>query len=262
MNVQEMIDRRDGVEWEKTPPYDETMDNLKMHEGKSKALYATGDPNVLLMKFKDDITAGDGAKKEQMSNKGVLNCTISKKIYESLKDANVNTHYISSPSSQEQFVKALKIIPVEVVLRNVSAGSICRRYGINKGIEFKTPLLELFLKDDDLHDPLVNEDVICELGWADRSQLREMKEQGHIIHKHMTDYWAEHDLTLVDAKYEFGVDNDGNIMLADEITCDSQRIWTKDGKSLDKDVFRQGDNMQDVEDVYNYIHRLIGADAI
>ena len=233
-----------------------------MYEGKAKVLYGTGDPNVLLMQFKDDITAGDGAKKDTMTNKSSLNCTISKKIFEHLHTLNVDTHYISSPEVNEQFVRAVKIIPIEVVKRNFAAGSICRRYGINKGVGFSTPLLELFLKNDDLHDPLIGEDVIVEMNWATRNELREMKERAHIVHKHMTDYWAKYDLRLIDAKYEFGKDNDDNIMLADEITCDSQRIWTKDGESLDKDVFRQGDNMQDVEDVYNYIHKLIDADAI
>ena len=114
-----------------------------------------------------------------------------------------------------------------------------------------------------MHDPLANEDVIAELKWATRDQLRQMKEQAHIVHKLMTEFWAKYDLTLVDAKYEFGVtSSSGDIVLADEITCDSQRIWTKDCKSLDKDVFRQGDNMGDVEDVYNYIHKLIDADDI
>ena len=239
-----------------------TNENFKMYEGKAKVLYATGIPNELLMVFKDDITAGDGAKKDTMPNKGKLNCTTSKRIFEYLHEHNVETHYQSSPEVNEQFVKEVEIIPVEVVIRNIGAGSICRRYAIEKGVIFSTPLLELFLKDDDLHDPLVNEDVVVEMKWATRDQLRQMKEQAHINHKLMTLYWAKYDLKLVDAKYEFGKDVHGNIILADEITCDSQRIWTKDGKSLDKDVFRQGDNMGDVEDVYNYIHKLIGADSI
>ena len=239
-----------------------TNENFKMYEGKAKVLYATGIPNELLMVFKDDITAGDGAKKDTMPNKGKLNCTTSKKIFEHLHEHDVKTHYQSSPEVNEQFVKQVEIIPVEVVLRNVAAGSICRRYAVDQGVIFAKPLLELFLKCDELHDPLCNEDVAVEMKWATRDQLRQMKEQAHIVHKLMTDYWAKYDLTLVDAKYEFGKDVHGNIILADEITCDSQRIWTKDGKSLDKDVFRQGDNMGDVEDVYNYIHKLIGADSI
>ena len=247
-----------------------TTENFKMYEGKAKVLYATGVPNELLMVFKDDITAGDGAKKDTMANKGRLNCTISKKIFEYLHEHKVKTHYLSSPETNEQFVRQVDIIPVEVVIRNISAGSICRRYAVDQGVVFRSPLLELFLKCDELHDPLCNEDVAVEMNWATRDQLRKMKEQAHIVHKLMTDFWAKYDLRLVDAKYEFGVTSSivdgvkeiGEIILADEITCDSQRIWTKDGKSLDKDVFRQGDNMDDVEDVYNYIHKLIGADSI
>ena len=247
-----------------------TTENFKMYEGKAKVLYATGVPNELLMVFKDDITAGDGAKKDTMANKGRLNCTISKKIFEYLHEHKVKTHYLSSPETNEQFVRQVDIIPVEVVIRNISAGSICRRYAVEQGVIFRSPLLELFLKCDELHDPLVNEDVAVEMNWVTRDQLRQMKEQAHIVHKLMTDFWAKYDLILVDAKYEFGVTSSivdgvkemGEIILADEITCDSQRIWTKDGKSLDKDVFRQGDNMDDVEDVYNYIHKLIGADSI
>jgi len=247
-----------------------TTENFKMYEGKAKVLYATGVPNELLMVFKDDITAGDGAKKDTMANKGRLNCTISKKIFEYLHEHKVKTHYLSSPETNEQFVRQVDIIPVEVVIRNISAGSICRRYAVEQGVIFRSPLLELFLKCDELHDPLVNEDVAVEMNWVTRDQLRQMKEQAHIVHKLMTDFWAKYDLRLVDAKYEFGVTSSivdgvkemGEIILADEITCDSQRIWTKDGKSLDKDVFRQGDNMDDVEDVYNYIHKLIGADSI
>jgi len=247
-----------------------TTENFKMYEGKAKVLYATGVPNELLMVFKDDITAGDGAKKDTMANKGRLNCTISKKIFEYLHEHKVKTHYLSSPETNEQFVRQVDIIPVEVVIRNISAGSICRRYAVDQGVVFRSPLLELFLKCDELHDPLCNEDVAVEMNWVTRDQLRQMKEQAHIVHKLMTDFWAKYDLILVDAKYEFGVTSSivdgvkeiGEIILADEITCDSQRIWTKDGKSLDKDVFRQGDNMDDVEDVYNYIHKLIGADSI
>ena len=247
-----------------------TTENFKMYEGKAKVLYATGVPNELLMVFKDDITAGDGAKKDTMANKGRLNCTISKKIFEYLHEHKVKTHYLSSPETNEQFVRQVDIIPVEVVIRNISAGSICRRYAVDQGVVFRSPLLELFLKCDELHDPLCNEDVAVEMNWVTRDQLRQMKEQAHIVHKLMTDFWAKYDLRLVDAKYEFGVTSSivdgvkeiGEIILADEITCDSQRIWTKDGKSLDKDVFRQGDNMADVEDVYNYIHKLIGADSI
>ena len=174
----------------------------------------------------------------------------------------MHTHYISSPAKNEQLVKKVEILPVEVVIRNIAAGSICRRYGLRKGHVFKTPLLELFYKDDDLHDPLVRDDVVLEMEWCTASQLAEIKRQAHIVHARMTEYWNSYELTLVDAKYEFGVTSNGEIVLADEITPDSQRIWDKDGSSLDKDTFRTGTDMHKVETVYNYIHDLIHADPI
>lgn len=235
----------------------------KIYEGKAKILYNTDDVNISLMHFKDDITAGDGVKKDTMTDKGKLNCTISKKIFEYLDEQRgIPHHYISSPQVNEQLVKKLHIIPVEVIVRNIAAGSICKRYGVRKGHTFKTPLLELFYKCDDLHDPLVRDDVVLEMEWCDASQLSEIKRQAHIIHQKMSEYWKNYDLTLVDAKYEFGIDHDGNIMLADEVSPDSCRLWDKDGNSLDKDVFRQGTDMDKVKTIYNYVHDLIHADSI
>jgi phosphoribosylaminoimidazole-succinocarboxamide synthase len=237
--------------------------NTEMYEGKAKILYETVDKTVSLMHFKDDITAGDGEKHDTLNNKGKLNCTISKKIFEYLeKQRGVHTHYISSPQTNEQLVKKLHILPIEVIVRNIAAGSICRRYNLRKGHIFKTPLIELFYKDDSLHDPLVRDDVIIEMNWCSAAELSEIKRQAHIIHQKMTEYWASYELTLVDQKFEFGIDEDGNIMLADEITPDSCRLWDKDGSSLDKDVFRQGTDMNKVATVYNYIHDLIHADPI
>ena len=256
MDAKEMLKMRDGVD-------------KPIYEGKSKALYATRNTEVFLMEFKDDITAGDGEKKETLPNKGRLNQTISKKIYEYLSecptgryDTKIETHYISSPTVSSQMVKKLDIIPVEVIIRNYAAGSFCKRYGINKGHKFDTPLLELFYKDDNLNDPLCGEDVALEMEWCKPYQLKEIKRQAYILNHHMQEYWNKYDLVLVDQKFEFGIDSEDNIMLADEITCDSQRLWNKEGKSLDKDVFRDGDDMQEVFTVYNYIHKLIGADPI
>ena len=235
----------------------------KMYEGKAKILYKTDDKEVFLMHFKDDITAGDGEKKDTMKNKGSLNCTISKKIFEYLeKQRGVHTHYISSPAVNEQLVKKVEILPVEVVIRNIAAGSICRRYGVRKGHKFNTPLLELFYKDDALKDPLVRDDVVLEMGWCTASQLAEIKREAHIVHQKMTEYWESYDLILVDAKYEFGITCDGEIVLADSIEPDGCRLWDKDGNSLDKDTFRLGDDIKKVHTIYQYIHDLIHADPI
>ena len=256
MNTKDILSVREGKEKPKK-------------EGKAKLIFETSDPHVYRMVFKDDITAGDGKKKDTLPNKGKLNQTISKKIFEYLHgcptgryDTKVRTHYISSPFVNTQLVKRLEIIPVEVIIRNFAAGSFCRRYGIESGRKFHSPLLELFYKDDDLHDPLVGEDVVLEMEWCTASQLAEIKRQAHIVHARMSEYWKSYELTLVDAKYEFGVTSSGEIVLADEITPDSQRIWDKDGASLDKDTFRTGTDMDKVETVYNYIHDLIHADAI
>lgn len=257
MTASEMLVMRDG---QNTP---------LLYEGKAKKLYATMDENICRMVFKDDITSGDGEKKDTLVDKGKLNQTTSKKIYEYLRscptgryDTKIATHYISSPSVNEQLVKKLDIVPVEVIIRNFAAGSFCRRYGIEKGHEFQHPLLELFYKNDDLHDPLCNDAVVQEMGWCTASQLQEIKRQAYILNHHMQEFWNNEGLVLVDQKFEFGIDVEDNLMLADEITCDSQRLWDKDGKSLDKDVFRQGDDMDEVSNVYKYIHNLIGADPI
>ena len=257
MTASEMLVMRDG------------QDTPLLYEGKAKKLYATLDENVCRMVFKDDITAGDGEKKDTLVNKGKLNQTISKKIFEYLHgcptgryDTKIETHYLSSPSVNEQLVKKVNIIPVEVIIRNFAAGSFCRRYGTAKGHKFTHPLLELFYKNDDLHDPLCSDDVVQEMGWCTVSELKEIKRQAYILNHHMQEFWHNEGLVLVDQKFEFGRDSSNNIILADEITCDSQRLWDKDGKSLDKDVFRQGDDMDEVSNVYKYIHNLIGADPI
>ena len=235
----------------------------KMYEGKTKILFETNDPKVALMRYKDDITAGNGEKHDLMENKAKLNCTISKKLFEHLTSTEkVAHHYIGMPNNMEMIVKKVKIFPVEVVLRNISAGSFCKRYGIESGRKFQTPVLELFYKDDSLNDPLCSDTVVHELGWAMPHELQEMKRQAWIVHKEMTEYWEKHHLTLVDAKYEFGMDKGGNIMLADELTLDSCRLWDNDGKSLDKDVFRKGESTANVKSAYQFVHDTINADPI
>lgn len=240
-----------------------TDKNVKMYEGKAKILYKTNKEDVFLMRFKDDITAGNGAKHDLIQNKGALNSTISKKIFEYLHyQRGVFTHYIESPNVTEHLVKSVEIIPIEVVVRNYAAGSICRRYGLEKGYKFKTPLMEFFFKDDSLNDPLFGEDLALELGWCDRMQLRKIKEMGYNINQTMIKFWDKYNLTLVDSKVEFGVDKNGDILLADEYTLDSCRLWNEKGENLDKEIFRQEDNLEKVKSTYEYIHELIGADSI
>jgi phosphoribosylaminoimidazole-succinocarboxamide synthase len=235
----------------------------KLYEGKAKILYKTDVPDVLLMKFKDDITSGNGVKKSSMQGKGAINATTSKKIFEHLEtQKGISTHYIGSPKNTEHLVKDVKIIPVEVVIRNYAAGSICRRYNIESGYKFRLPLLELFYKDDDLNDPLVNEGVVLEMKWATQEDLIKMKEMANRVNQVMVQFFKKHELTLVDFKVEFGIDKDGQLVLADELTLDSMRLWDKNGENLDKELFRQDNNIEIVLDAYQFIHRIIGADEI
>jgi phosphoribosylaminoimidazole-succinocarboxamide synthase len=229
----------------------------KLYEGKAKILYETSDPNYLIQYFKDDLTAGNGEKKDSFIRKGIFNQYTSTKIYEYLHECKVPTHLIKSINNREQVVKKLSIFPIEVVIRNIAAGSICRRYNIRKGHTFSTPLLELFYKDDSLNDPLINESAVIEMGLVETHELFEIKRQAHIINQRMEEFWKQYKITLVDAKYEFGLDENLGIVLGDEITLDTMRLWNKDKESLDKDLFRDGYNMKKVTSVYQYIYDLV-----
>ena len=229
----------------------------KLYEGKAKELWETSDSNYLISYYKDDITAGNGEKKDTMLRKGILNQNICTIIYQYLHECKIDTHFIKSIGPREQVVKKLSIIPVEVIIRNYAAGSICRRYNLPKGHKFKTPLLELFYKDDSLNDPLVVKDLVLEMEWCTAPELQEISKQAYIINQRMVEFWKQYGITLVDQKFEFGLDNDLNIMLGDEITPDTQRLWNKDGESLDKDIFREGNNLDEVQSVYQYIYDMI-----
>jgi phosphoribosylaminoimidazole-succinocarboxamide synthase len=229
----------------------------KLYEGKAKILYESSDPNYLIQYFKDDLTAGNGEKKDSFIRKGIFNQYTSTKIYEYLNECKIDTHLIKSINNREQVVKKLKIFQVEVVIRNIAAGSICRRYNIRKGHTFNTPLLELFYKDDSLNDPLINEAAIIEMGLCETHELFEIKRQAHTINQRMEEFWKQYKITLVDAKYEFGLDSNLKIVLGDEITLDTQRLWNRDKESLDKDLFRDGKSINTVTNAYQYIYDLI-----
>ena len=229
----------------------------KLYEGKAKILYETSDPNYLIQYFKDDITAGDGEKKDILEKKGIYNQSICAKIYEYLSECKINTHLIKSINIREQIVKKLSMFPIEVIIRNHAAGSICKRYNIKKGYKFNTPLLELFYKNDSLNDPLVIDELVTEMNWCDYYELRKIRQIAYIINQKMVEFWNQYNITLVDAKYEFGLDCNQKIILGDEITPDTQRLWNQKGESLDKDVFREGNDMFNVSSVYKHINELI-----
>ena len=222
----------------------------KLYEGKAKIVYATDEPDKVVIHFKDDTTAFDGVKKEQITGKGVINNTISSLIFELLEKRGIPTHYIKKLSDREMLAKRVEIIPVEVVVRNYAAGSFTRRYGIPEGTKLEKPLVETFWKNDELHDPLVCLEHIELLKLADPADVEEMKKIALQVNEILRAFFAAKDILLVDFKLEFGKTHDGQLVLADEISPDSCRLWdAKTKKKLDKDVFRF--DLGDLKEVYN-----------
>ncbi len=233
------------------------VENLKeLCRGKTKTLFETEDPSVLLVEFRDDTTAFDGEKKEMLSDKGKLNNLLSEFIMCQLRDAGVPTHFIERVSDTQSKVKRLKMIPLESVVRNIAAGSLCRRIGVEEKKVLTPPTYELFLKDDALHDPMVNVSLAKTLGWANQEELDAMQSLSLKINDVLKEMFAKAGLILVDAKYEFGV-CDGQVMLGDEISPDSCRIWDAETNNpLDKDRFRK--DMGDVVESYQIIAQKLG----
>jgi phosphoribosylaminoimidazole-succinocarboxamide synthase len=226
----------------------------KLYEGKAKIIYATEEPDKVIVYFKDDTTAFDGVKKEQITGKGVINNTISSYIFELLNKQGIPTHYIKKLSDREMLTYRVEIIPVEVVVRNFAAGSFTRRYGIPEGTKLEKPLIETFWKNDELHDPLVCAEHIELLKLADLKDVEEMKKIALRVNDILRAFFAAKNILLVDFKLEFGKTPDGKLVLADEISPDSCRLWdAKTKKKLDKDVFRfdLGDLKQVYEELLN-----------
>ena len=221
----------------------------KLYEGKAKIVYKTDEPDKVIIYFKDDTTAFDGVKKEEITGKGVINNTISSLIFELLKKRGIPTHYIKKLSDREMLAYKVEIIPVEVVVRNYAAGSFSRRYGIEEGTRLEKPLVETFWKNDELHDPLVCEEHIDLLKLANIEDVKEMKKIALKVNEILRDFFAAKNIILVDFKLEFGKTADGKLVLADEISPDSCRLWdAKTKKKLDKDVFRY--DLGNLEEVY------------
>ena len=221
----------------------------KLYEGKAKIVYKTDEPDKVIIYFKDDTTAFDGVKKEEITGKGVINNTISSLIFELLKKRGIPTHYIKKLSDREMLAYKVEIIPVEVVVRNYAAGSFSRRYGIEEGTRLEKPLVETFWKNDELHDPLVCEEHIDLLKLANIEDVKEMKKIALKVNEILKDFFAAKDVILVDFKLEFGKTADGKLVLADEISPDSCRLWdAQTKKKLDKDVFRY--DLGNLEEVY------------
>ena len=220
-----------------------------LYEGKAKIVYATDDPNTVSQKFKDDATAFDGKKKGQIAHKGVRNTAISTRLFTMLEENGVATQLIERTSEDTLLCKKLKMFPVEVVMRNYAAGSICKRLGFEEGVRMKRPMLEFFLKDDSLGDPLITDAHIEELELVSAEERDEIKRLALEINAILSEFFADRGVMLVDFKLEFGKDSAGNIVLGDEISPDTCRFWdASTKKKLDKDRFRR--DLGDVEAAY------------
>ena len=228
----------------------------ELYAGKAKSVFRTDDPNKFVLVFRDDTSAFDGQKKEQLNRKGMVNNKFNAFIMEKLEAAGVPTHFEGLLSDNESLVKKLDMIPVECVVRNVSAGSLCRRLGVEEGVELNPPTFELFLKNDELHDPMVNESLAISFGWATADELAQMKTLTYKVNDVLKSLFDQAGMLLVDYKLEFGRSG-GQIVLGDEFSPDGCRIWDKaTRKKMDKDRFRQG--LGEVIETYEEVGRRLG----
>ncbi|GFD88866.1 phosphoribosylaminoimidazole-succinocarboxamide synthase [Tenacibaculum sp. KUL152] len=213
----------------------------ELYRGKAKTVYYTDDSDKLILHFRNDTSAFDGEKIEQLERKGEVNNKFNHFIMTKLEEAGIATQVEALVSDTESLVKKLDMIPVECVVRNLSAGSLVRRLGVEEGKELNPPIFEFFLKNDALHDPMVNDYHILSFGWATEAQIAEMKALTFKVNSVLKKLFDDAGMLLVDYKLEFGVDKDGNIVLGDEFTPDGCRLWDKETrKKMDKDRFRQG----------------------
>ncbi|MCR5353891.1 MAG: phosphoribosylaminoimidazolesuccinocarboxamide synthase [Clostridiales bacterium] len=220
-----------------------------IYEGKAKKVYETDDKELVIVSYKDDATAFDGLKKGTISGKGVINNKMSNILMTHLEKCGIPTHFVEELSDRDTLVKRVKIVPLEVIVRNVSAGSFSKKYGVPEGIPFEEPTIEFSYKNDELHDPLLNEYHAIALKLAEKDEIETIKEYSFKINAELKKLWKTHGITLVDFKLEFGRLPDGKIVLADEISPDTCRLWdSKTSKKLDKDRFRR--DLGGVEDAY------------
>ena len=227
-----------------------------LHEGKAKQVYATSDPHKVWIHFKDSATAFDGAKKAEVADKGEINSRISWHLMGKMGEAGVPTHNDQLIGPRDQLCHNVEIIPVEVVVRNIMAGSWCRRYGQEEGTPLSRPVVEYFYKDDALHDPHIAEEHCLIFGWAESWELAYLKAAALRVNQELLGFWDGLGVDLVDFKLEFGRHHSGAILLADEITPDGSRLWEKGtGRHLDKDVFRR--DLGDLSETYRELFQMV-----
>ncbi|WP_405319947.1 phosphoribosylaminoimidazolesuccinocarboxamide synthase [Frisingicoccus sp.] len=224
----------------------------QLYEGKAKKVFKTDDPQLLIVSYKDDATAFNGLKKGTISGKGVINNRMSNLLMQYLEKKGVPTHFVEELNDRETVVKKVSIVPLEVIVRNIAAGSFSKRYGVDEGKVFDVPTVEFSYKNDDLGDPLINDDHALALGLATKEEIELIKKYALAVNEELKAFWSECGVTLVDFKLEFGRLDDGTIVLADEISPDTSRLWdSKTGEKLDKDRFRR--DLGGVEDAYTEV---------
>ncbi|HOD12783.1 MAG TPA: phosphoribosylaminoimidazolesuccinocarboxamide synthase [Candidatus Omnitrophota bacterium] len=223
----------------------------QIYEGKAKILYETDAPDLLIQYFKDDATAFNAQKKGTIQEKGIFNNSISSRIFEYLESQGIRTHYEKKLNDREMLVKRVEIVPIEVIIRNVAAGSLCKLLALAEGLKLKTPILDFCYKKDELGDPLVSEYHVLALGWATAQEIATIKDYTFKVNDLMKKFFLAINLDLIDFKLEFGRYK-GQIILADEISPDTCRLWeVGTGKKLDKDRFRK--DLGDVEEAYKEV---------
>ena len=229
----------------------------EIYRGKAKTVYDDGDEVVI--KFRDDITAFDAVKHDQIKGKGFYNAQTSSKLFRILESKGIRTHYIGMESDTEMRAKKVRIVPLEVIVRNIAAGSITKNYPVEEGTEFSSPIVLFDLKNDRYHDPLLNEDIAEAIGASDREEMAEMRKLALRVNDVLKDFFAKNGIKLVDFKLEFG--RYGNeLLVADEVSCDTCRFWNEKNESLDKDLYRfdKGDVLTGYKRIYELVKDVQG----
>jgi len=231
---------------------------VQLYEGKAKKVFATNDENLCIVSYKDDATAFNGLKKGTIMGKGAINNRVTNHLMKLLEKNGIPTHFVEELSDRETVVKKVSIVPLEVIVRNIAAGSLAKRLGLDEGTKMSRTVLEFCYKDDALGDPMVNDYHILAMGFATEEELKLISDYSLKINKILSDYLKDVNIELIDFKLEFGKTSDGTIVLADEISPDTCRFWdSTTGEKLDKDRFRR--DLGGVEDAYNEIlKRLLG----
>lgn len=233
------------------------MENIQktdlLYTGKAKMVFNTSDPTLCIFEYKDDATAFNGVKKGSFDGKGIINNQIANIIFCILQKKGINTHLVEELSKRETLVKKVDIIPLEVIVRNITAGSFCRNYGVDEGIVFEEPTLEFSYKNDNLGDPLINSSHALALKLVTKEQLKEISSLAFKVNSELIDIFEQIGIKLVDFKIELGLDSENNILLSDEISPDTCRLWDiNTNKKLDKDQFRL--DLGEFADVYNEVY--------